>query len=184
MKLRKFESLAKHSGRVVVVNIEKEHLQYISNGYVAYPMHKLPKLSREMIFALLNIDEAKQDTFAVEYGDNFSFDWSDSCENEEPMKSANFSISLNERNVAVIPVFTKSGLYYYMSSWIAPFIDENYTLAVRYRDDNTPYIAIKSGMLVLGFVMLQNLNELINKCKKGKEDLLTMYSMIEVEIND
>lgn len=185
VKFKKFQSLTKHSGQCQVIQITESDLQFLNNGYAVYPAHNLPELNDEMIFALFDIDENKRDNFAITRVSHTFLNYDDTDDTEEPVVSARFVIKFNNQDYVVRPVFTKQGLYYYDPKWVAPF-DGNYdALYVRYNTESPtgqPYIAVKSGLFVVGFVLLRNLNvDLKALANNSREDLQTLCSMLEVD---
>lgn len=186
MKFKKFQSLTKATNRVDVIHIEKENLQFLSNGYTVYPIHNLPTLNDEMILALFDIDDKKRDSFSISHKNDTHLNYKDTIPDEQILVSAGFTLKFDTFESVVRPVFTEYGLYYYDPRWLAPFEGEDYTLFLRFdrttRDDPRPYIAVKAGMLLLGFVNLGNLNNKMNKfILDSREDLETLCSMLEFE---
>lgn len=185
MKFKRFQSLAKSSGQCQVIQIDEANLQFLNNGYLVYPAHNLPALNDEMIFALLDIEEHKRDNFAITRVSNTFLNYNDTDNQEEPLVSARFEIKFNNLNHFVKPVFTKLGLYYYDPKWLAPFDGDYDALYVRYNAESKagqPYIAVKSGLFVVGFVLLRDLNaDLKALANNSREDLQTLCSMLEVD---
>lgn len=190
VKFKKFQSLTKHSGQCQVIQITESDLQFLNNGYAVYPAHNLPELNDEMIFALFDIDEKNRDNFAITRVSNTFLNYDDTDDTEEPAVNAGFAIKFNNLDYIVRPVFTKQGLFYYDPKWVAPF-DGNYdALFVRYSPEShnpshpsrNPYIAVKSGLFVVGFVLLRDLNaDLKALANNSREDLQTLCSMLEVD---
>ena len=185
MKFKKFAALTKKVGRCEIINLQKENLQFLNNGYVYYPMHDLQPIDNETLYALIDVEKEKRDNFSITHiTEEVLINVSDTDSTEEPLLRARLIIKFQESSDIVQPVFTKYGLFYYCPNWLAPFDGESYELFLRYCSDNRggfPYIAVKTGMFVLGFVALQNLNTHMNMfAGNGKEDLQTLCSMIEV----
>lgn len=185
VKFKKFQNLTKHSGQCQVIQISESDLQFLNNGYAVYPAHNLPALNDEMIFALFDIDEKKRDNFAITRVSNTFLNYDDTDDTEEPVVNAGFAIKFNNLDYIVRPVFTKQGLYYYDPRWLAPFDGSYDTLFVRYDSESPsgqPYMAVKSGLFVVGFVLLRDLNvELKALANNSREDLQTLCSMLEVD---
>lgn len=185
VKFKKFQSLTKHSRQCQVIQISESDLQFLNNGYSVYPAHNLPALNDEMIFALFDIEEKNRDNFAITRVSNTFLNYDDTDDTEESVVNAGFAIKFNNLDYIVRPVFTKQGLFYYDPKWVAPF-DGNYdALYVRYNNHSLtgqPYIAVKSGLFVVGFVLLRDLNaDLKALANNSREDLQTLCSMLEVD---
>lgn len=183
MKFKKFQSIAKNAGQIEIIQIKESKLQFLNNGYTVYPVHKLPELNNEMIFALLDIDEKKRDDYAITRVNNTSLNYNDIDETEEPVVSASFTIKFANLDNTVRPVFTRRGLYYYDPKWLEPFEGDYDSLFIRCDNnfDSQPYIAVKSGIFIVGFIILRNLNlQLKMFANKSNEDLRTLCSMLEV----
>jgi hypothetical protein len=183
MKLKKFTTQTKKVGICEIINIEEEHLQYLSNGYTVFPVHDLPPLDNATLFSLLDIEKDKQELFTVSRVFSTHYNSKDVDKTEMPLETARFILRFDEfRNTTIRPVFTETGLYYYDPSWLAPFADENYQLFIRRGADKRPYIAVKAGMFVIGFICLVDFNFRLDVLTdKGKEDLLNLAAMIEVK---
>ena len=54
MKISKFIQISKKLHRLEVIQLPEEGLQFLNNGYVVFPVHNLPPLNDEMIYALLD----------------------------------------------------------------------------------------------------------------------------------
>ena len=85
----------------------------------------------------------------------------------------------------VMPVFTVSGLYYFNPVHLKCFDGEDYQLVVRYREENDkllPYIAVKRGMILLGFVMLSDFNKDFHNAKK--QSIMELCGMLEADCEE
>lgn len=177
MKFAKFKSMTKKLHRLEVVQIPDEGLQFLNNGYVVYPVHTLPPLNDEMVFALLDIStEQEREKVHITYVDGIVFNYDDYDPNEEPLRAASVMID------GCVPVMTSAGLYYYNPAWLSSFDGTDFQMMVRYRlgeeERRFPYIAIKRGMLAVGFVVLRDFNADLSPAQK--KSIMDLCSMLEV----
>ena len=64
MKIKQIESILKAEKTIIVV--ETSACQWLGNGAAFYPVHNLPKLTKENIFTIFDIPEEKRDKFYFE----------------------------------------------------------------------------------------------------------------------
>ena len=121
MKIKQIESILKQEKTIIVA--ETECFQWLGNGSALYPVHGLPKLTKENIFTLFDIAEDKQEKFYFDERPlpaHLNFDDSDSSEQMIERGSMAF---IAEGRV-LEPLKTSQGIASINSRYLKPFSNE------------------------------------------------------------
>lgn len=182
MKFKTLGTILKKSKRAVILEREvgwsgnrRVVQQYISNGFAAYPVYGLPRLDKVMLLTIMDIPADQWCDWWVSIKDvPSSMNFTDIDEQEERLTDFYGEITVN--GTPLRPVGTAhNGLVLVNPEFIKPLEDvakngiETY---IRYTPDNSPYLAVKSGLLVQAIIMpvsvtkslYENLRELTARC--------------------
>lgn len=151
MKLKQIESILKQEKTIIVA--ETPYCQWLGNGSAFYPVHGLPKLTKENIFTLFDIAEDKREKFYFEerpLPTYLNFEDSDSTE----VMLERGTIAFFAEGRALEPLKTSQGIAFINSRYLKPFSDEvnGYELYERTDKNGRIYIAVKAGFILLGVI--------------------------------
>lgn len=127
--------------------------QWIGNGETYYPVYSLPKMQRENLFAIFDVPEEKRkDFYFAEQPLPETLNFGDFDDNELVVKRGRFLIRAAGRTLE--PIATSQGIAFINLQYLEPFADEPDGFELYQRTDpaGNIYIAVKSGMLLLGLV--------------------------------
>ncbi|PKM67103.1 MAG: hypothetical protein CVU95_08445 [Firmicutes bacterium HGW-Firmicutes-2] len=168
MILKAIEQLCKHSK--IIVLLETEYEQWISDGYAIYPLIKMPKLTEETIFTVLNIPEDKKKKYTIRVEEMpKSYCIEDIADHERQIEKKWFQIEES------IPLQTSQGVQFIQSRSLKPVSDiEQMSLWERSTEAGHTYFVVKDGMMIRAIVlphrilsktMVENLQQLANQCQ-------------------
>lgn len=152
MKIKKVESILK-SSKTIITFKSNDSCQWIGNGAAFYPVNNLPTLTKENIFAMLDIPENKQDKFYFEERElPEALCFEDTDFTERILDRSEYSINTQGRNLE--PLKTSEGISFIDKRLLSPFEKEEsgYEIYERTSTSGGIYFAIKSGFLLLGVV--------------------------------
>ena len=152
MKIKQIESICKQAKRIEV--IETHEGQWLSDGYAAYPVYNLPKLTKEIIFALFDVPAEKRDKFFFVYRrDDGRYNFEDDDPNELHTRQEHLYIFKEGR--LLLPIYTSNGVSFIDRKYIRPFENEEngYDFFERTTPDGQTYIVAKSGFFIVGMIM-------------------------------
>lgn len=155
MKIKKVEALCKSDRRIILY--EGDGVQWIGNGYAAYPLHNMPVLDENNVFTLFDIAEKDREKYLLrseELPD--ALDFNDSSDTEIMLDRISIDLYINGCDVA--PYVGSSGIIFVETRYLAPFIKQEggFELYERFTKIGKPYIAVKSGLFLIGVIMPSN----------------------------
>lgn len=156
MKLKQIEAILKAEKTIIVS--ETYACQWLGNGEAFYPVYNLPKLTKDNIFTMFDITEEKRDKFYFEERPFPSFiNFKDFDNNEQLLERGTIAFCAHGRTLE--PLKTSQGIAFINSRYLKPFsdIDAGFELYERITPKGTPYIAIKSGFMLLGIISLYDI---------------------------
>lgn len=174
MKLKQIEAVCKEAGAIHVFN--GKDCQWLGSGSAAYAVYNLPQMTRELICTLFDIPTNKQSGFCFNIKDELPEGlFADVDENETPLSFIGYPFSMNKRTLQ--PLKSSLGLIFVDVKLLKPFSDlsEGYEMYERLDSNGQPYIAIKSGLMLIGVVMPYKVvtKEFVEQLK----DMATLASM-------
>lgn len=153
MKIKSVESIVKQRKRIHV--LWDGDVQWLSDGYAAYPFHGFPPLSEENIFKFFDIPEDKQGKYSYVEGQfPIKLCAADTDKDELPVKRA--GLRLVRYGVELLPLYTKDGIVFIDTKYLAPFSDQVNGYELYERKTMTTgqtYIAVKCGFLLVGIIL-------------------------------
>ena len=151
MKLQKIKSICKEARRILL--FEAASYQWISNGYAAYPCYNLPRLNEENIFAIFDIpDSDKGKIIFIEKAAPEKLDFDD-CHSGEVLLER-YPLAIRSHGQMLLPLNFAGQVVYINEKFLTPFSDikEGYELYGRIDSEGKPYVAVKTGMILLGII--------------------------------
>ena len=150
MKLSKIGALCKAYKRFVVYNVG-HGMQWISDGYAAYPLCDLPPLEEDNVFAIFDIPEDKRGKmyFDERQGVPAGMSFADAVQDEVEIKP--YSIGIIWQGAIYYPCKSREGILFVDKKYLSPF-EDGVVLYERWAENGTPYIAAKRGMLLEGVI--------------------------------
>lgn len=150
MKLSKIGALCKAYKRFVVYNVG-HGMQWISDGYAAYPLCDLPPLEEDNVFAIFDIPEDKRGKmyFDERQGVPTGMSFADAVQDEVEIKP--YSIGIIWQGAIYYPCKSREGILFVDKKYLSPF-EDGVVLYERWAENGTPYIAAKRGMLLEGVI--------------------------------
>lgn len=150
MKIRKIGALCKAYKRFVVYNVGNG-MQWISDGYAAYPLYDLPPLEEDNVFAIFDIPEDKRGKmyFDERHGVPSGMSFADAVADEIEIKP--YLIGIIWQGEIYYPCKSREGILFIDKKYLSPF-EEGAVLYERWADNGVPYIVVKRGMLIEGVI--------------------------------
>lgn len=186
MKLKQIEAILKAEKTIIVS--ETSACQWLGNGSAFYPVYNLPKLTKDNIFTMFDITEEKRDKFYFEerpLPPHINFE--DGDDSEQLLERG--AIAFYAQGRTLEPLKTSQGIAFINTRYLKPFsdIDAGYELYERTTAQEKPYIAVKSGFMLLGIIspydlvnetFINNLDEILKLSRialfnKQKDDSIT-----------
>ena len=152
MKIKQIESICKQAKKIAV--IETHEGQWLSDGYAAYPVYNLPKLTKEIIFAMFDVPSEKRDKFQfIHENKDDRYNFEDNDPNELHTQQEHLYIFKEGR--LLLPLYTSNGVSFIDRKYIRPFENEEngYDFYERKTPDGRTYIVAKSGLLIVGIMI-------------------------------
>lgn len=151
MKIKQIEAILKQEKTIIVA--ETSNCQWLGNGSAFYPVHGLPKLTKENIFTLFDIAEDKRDKFYFEERPLPAYlNFDDGDDSEQMLERGSIAFIAEGRTLE--PLKTSQGLAFINSRYLKPFSNEpnGYELYERTDENGHIYIAVKAGFILLGVI--------------------------------
>lgn len=151
MKIKQIEAILKAEKTIIVS--ETPSCQWLGNGSAFYPVYNLPKLTRENIFTMFDIPEDKRDKFYFEERELPSFiNFEDDDDTERMIDRGTMALCAHGRTLE--PLDTSQGVTFINTRYLKPFadVDAGYELYERVDKLGRPYIAVKTGFVLLGVI--------------------------------
>lgn len=157
MKLRKLESLIKKNK--VLRLYDYGPIQWMGDGKCLFPLEGLPFIEGiEILYTLLDIDEKKQEKISFDrlpVPEGVSLE--DNSKEDELLEAAKFT--LQHAGQEYIPMFCPPEIYpheviFMEDDYLGPVSDvtECREFYLRQTSAGAPYIAVKSGMVLVGII--------------------------------
>ena len=178
MKIKKVESICKSDKRIFLY--EGNGVQWIGNGQAAYPLHNMPVLNESTIFTLFDVAEKDREKYQLRTEPlPEALDFNDSAETEALIDR--IPITLSTQGLNVVPATGSSGIIFVETRYLAPFAKQEpgFELYERLTKSGKPYIAVKSGLFLIGIICPSNI---INP--QFIDDLEYIASLSRVALNN
>ena len=151
MKLSKIGALCKGAKRIIVYNVFGG--QWLSDGYVLYPLVDLPHLDEESVYTIFDIPKDKRSK--VQYEERTSLPYginvADAVTGETPLQYAGCGISYH--GAAYTPMNGKDGILFIDRRYLAPFSTDVTLYERYYPGSERAYVAVKRGFLLEGIIL-------------------------------
>ena len=156
MKIKQVESLLKQTKYIAIYDDDNRETgcQWVSNGRAYYPLRNMPWLDAETCFTMLDVPADKRDKYIFQHLDERPtlFDFSDNIPGEKPFDRDLLMLSMDGNEIE--PLKTSSGVVFLDTQYLKPFADEqSVELYERESERVGTYIAVKSGLLLLGLII-------------------------------
>ena len=155
MKIKKIEALCKADKRIILY--DGDGVQWIGNGLAAYPLHNMPILNESNVFTLFDVAEKEREKYYLrseELPD--ALDFNDSSDTEVMLDRVPIDLYISGHGVA--SYVGSSRIIFVETRYLAPFIKQEggFELYERFTGTGKPYIAVKSGLFLIGVIMPSN----------------------------
>lgn len=156
MKLKKVVSLCNQRKMFRLfdkISENGEIVQWLSDGFAAYPLNGLPILDEETLCAVFDISEKQLKNTSVrrlEMSPALNVDDTDPA--ERVLQDDDFSIIYGGAELK--PLKTRKGIIFIQQKYLSPLDDvlDVVQLYERATPDGTPYIAVKAGLLIAAVI--------------------------------
>ena len=150
MEIKRIINLCKKSGALILY--ENEGQQWISDGYVLFPLMNLPHFDEETICRTYDISEKKAAKMTIRHELTLpqSISIADDVNGEMPCE---FDEELFNR---LVPVQTTRGLTFIQKQYLTPFADtpaDMLYLFERHGPTGNLYFAVKVGFQLMGILV-------------------------------
>lgn len=155
MKIKKIEALCKADKRIILY--DGDRVQWIGNGCAAYPLHNMPVLDETNVFTLFDVAEKDREKYYLRSEElPVALDFNDSSDTEVMLDRVPIDLYISGHGVA--PYVGSSGIIFVETRYLAPFIKQEggFELYERFTKIGKPYIAVKSGLFLVGVIMPSN----------------------------
>ena len=174
MKIKQIESILKSSKTIIISKTDS--CLWLSNGYAYYPIHNIPKLTKENIFTMFDIPEDKRNKFYCDergLPDDLNFD--DYDISEEMLTQSKMSI--DTPHGSFVPLITNRDILFTKKEYLKPFRDmEQVELYLRQTHSGHGYIAVKNGMILVGVIIPYKLAD--------ENFLKSLYTIYELSFDE
>lgn len=140
--------------KYIILYNDDDKCQWVSNGVAAYPLHNMPWLDEETLFAIFDVPADKRDKYTFRSADlsSVALDFSDNAPQEKVLERDMLQLCMDGREVE--PLKSTHGIIFLDTQFLKPFADEqSMELYERCTKSGETYIAVKSGLLLLGVIM-------------------------------
>ena len=153
MKIKTVESLLKQTKFITLY--DDDRCQWVSNGHACYPLRNMPLLDADSIFTMLDVPEDKKDKYIFRR-DKLSattLDFSDNVVGERVFDRDLLALSMGGKEIEALRSHG-GGIIFFDTSFLRPFADEeSVELYERHTRDGKSYIAVKTGLLLIGVIL-------------------------------
>lgn len=182
MKIKKLAALCKKSKRVIIYEREiagtEQVQQYISDGTGTYPVFGLPRLTKETVLTIFDVEQKDWNKWYVSvYADPEDILVRDTVDWELPLKRFYQPIIHNDRTVKSVQIDGQT--VFFDNAYLAPVADAKDIMYYGRRTRlGTPVIAVKSGLLLQATIMpcniaggdwIEMMEEMLAGCRCGKQ---------------
>ena len=158
MKIKQVESLLKQTKFIGLHDdgtlYESAKCQWVSNRRAFYPLRNMPWLDEESLFTMLDVPIDKRDKFIFHRFNELptEFDFSDNVPGERLFDRDLIMLSMGGNEIE--PLRSAGGVVFLDTQYLKPFADEqSVELYERKSERIGTYIAVKSGLLLLGLIL-------------------------------
>ena len=156
MKIKNIASICKKSKNITIFerHDRPEIMQYIGDGYAAYPAAGLPELDEETLLTIFDVPEKDRDKYHVHTSPiPDGVDFADVHNGERMIEQENVSINYGGR--VLLPLRTGGGLVFIDSCYLKPVSDvlDVLELYERRTAAGMTYIVAKAGFLLQAVIM-------------------------------
>lgn len=152
MKIKSVESLLKQTKYIALYD-DDDKCQWVSNGRAYYPLRNMPWLDEESIFTMLDVPADKREKYIFHHFDKLPtiLDFSDIIHGERLFDRDLIMLSMDGNEIE--PLKPSSGVVFLDTQYLKPFADERSVELYERKNESTgTYIAVKSGLLLLGLI--------------------------------
>ncbi len=157
MKLKKLFSLLKEKKRVIILEKQMHSgvvLQYLSDGVAAYPIFGLPRLRKESLLRLMDVEESEWNKWHVSILDvaKTKLSLSDTDEREERIFGCAYPIETTEGTVLCFST-ENNGILFLNEKYLGPISDTVEKEFYRRKHGDMEYIVVKHGLMLDAAIM-------------------------------
>ena len=152
MKIKQVESILKCTKYITLYDAGK--CQWVSDGVASYPLYNMPWLDEESLFTMLDVPKDSRSKYIFRHFDleNVPLNFVDIVSDEKVLERNMMTLNITGRTIE--PLKTSKGIVFLDVKYLKPFADEqSVKLCERSTEDGATYIAVKSGLLLLGIIM-------------------------------
>ncbi len=153
MKLSAIESICKARKTILLSVIEG--VQWISDGFAAYPLLGLPIMNGENVLTLFHVADKKKGDYQIDENVSLDgiYDMSDVGGAEVDLRES--FVQIHNGKMSLTPFFSETGVLYVASKYLRPFEDagEPCRFFERKTARGRSYIAVMEGFLLKGILL-------------------------------
>lgn len=153
MKIKAVESLLKQTKFITLY--DDDRCQWVSNGHACYPLRNMPLLDADSIFTMLDVPEEKKDKYIFRRDELSAsgLDFSDNVTAERVFDRDLLALSMGGKEIEALRSHS-GGILFFDTAFLKPFADEeSVELYERQDESGKTYIAVKTGLLLLGVIL-------------------------------
>ena len=181
MKIKKLAQLCKKNKRVIIYEREiagtEQVQQLLSDGAAVYPVFGLPRLTKESLLTIFDVDQSEWDKWYVSvYDDPMEEYYLDAMDGEQQLER--FYQPIVKDGKLIKSVMLNGQTVFFNDAYLDPVRDEKDIMYYgRILNGRTPMIAVKSGLLLQATIMpyqikdsvwLEMMEEMLAGCTGGK----------------
>lgn len=149
MEVRKIINICKKKKHITLFNAE--NVQWISDGFAAYPLWRLPKFDERSIRATYDLPDAMN--VHIRNDMPMNYDFSDVVLGENQVFYEKIQLPIGGEG-KVASLFTQAGVTFIDPKYLDPIEDNgDISLYERINETGELYVAVKRGMLVEAIIM-------------------------------
>ncbi len=184
LKIKQIASKCKRTGTVLLCDHEEEGqvIQWVSDGYSFYPLNNIPYLKMDNLITLLEITEKQLEKIVAEHinvKDIRGICFDDFEEEERIVAPESIKVQFNGVSYGIFR--TTEGVVYIDSSAVSPLSNMINMIEFYERKDRKSgksYIVCKTGMLIQGIILSENIIS-----PKFVDELYKLAEITEAEVN-
>ena len=153
MILKAISKLCKKRKRIALYTDRRGDCQWIGDGSSLYPLHGMPELDEETVFAVLDIPQDKRESYIVSWEAwPEHIDGGDEADGERQLLDSPCGIVW--KDMKLMPARTSRGLWFYNPDYLNPLRDaDSFELYERETPDGRIYLAVKTGLLLRAIIL-------------------------------
>ena len=194
MKIKKLAAICKKHKRAIIYERQiagtEKVQQLISDGSAAYPVFGLPRLTKESLLTIFDVEQSEWDMWHVSvYDDPKDEYYQDVMKGEQQLERFYQPIVINGKLIK--SVMLNGQTVFFDDAYLNPVRDEKDILYYgRILDNGSPLITVKSGMFLQAVIMpykiedetwIKRMEEMLAGCKhkEGAKSALTELGTVE-----